>query len=133
MRRSMTCPGPPANTTIYMHHFQLRDEDLTRRRLEALCEAGTVGTVRNALNDEKFGGSSISKRFRSLDAAYRQEWAAVENSERTGSPLGVNPIPWRDAFPADDVDVPVWYSRAEFDAAVDAWRAGPAQTRTADG
>jgi hypothetical protein len=94
---------------VFMHHFQYRDEERTRHRLEQLCRPGPRGKARIALTDARWGGSGISKRFRTLSAVYAQRWDRVENLDRRGEPIGVAPVPWAETVDAEDARYAVWY------------------------
>jgi hypothetical protein len=107
---------------VFMHHFQYRDEALTRRRLERLCvKSGDAAEARIELFDTQWNGSGISKRFRTLSAVYRREWDRVENLRRTGDPIGVSPQPWAAAVPAEHTPYRVWYAPEDVERARAAW------------
>ena len=59
---------------IVTHHFQYRDEDLTRTKLELTCGPGSSRTGLYGPS----GHDSFNRRLRSLDAVYSQSWDAVE-------------------------------------------------------
>ena len=101
------------STPIFMHHFQYRDEVRTRYRLQQLCLPDAEGRARIALTDARWGGSGISKRFRTLSAVYGQRWNEVENLYRRGDPVGVSPVPWVQTVAPDDVRYAVWYPADE--------------------
>lgn len=100
-------------TPVFLHHFQYRDEAVTRRRLQRLCGEETDGRTRIALTDARWSGSGISKRFQTLDAVYRQRWDRVANLRRDGEPFGVAPVPWNEAVEQQHVPYVVWYERDE--------------------
>jgi len=101
------------STPIFMHHFQYRDEVRTRYRLQQLCLPDAEGRARIALTDARWGGSGISKRFRTLSAVYGQRWNEVENLYRRGDPVGVSPVPWVQTVAPDDAQYAVWYPADE--------------------
>lgn len=107
---------------VFLHHFQYRDEQWTRRRLERLCLQKDTGPARIALTDERWNGSGISKRFRTLAAVYGQEWHGVANLQRAGSGLGVSPVPWHDVVGPQHANHAVWYSRRELEQALAQWQ-----------
>ncbi len=72
---------------IVTHHFQYRDEDDTRARMELLCG----GESRNAYN-HSVGNRSIARRFHTLDAVYERRWRDVDNLGGAPGP-GVEPAP----------------------------------------
>ena len=97
---------------IVTHHFQYRDEAVTRKRMELLCG----GADRNAHND-LIGNSSIKKRFDALDAVYGGQWDRVDSLRSHGSSPGVRLEPWPD--PSSTLR---WYDRDQLAAAVQRWR-----------
>jgi hypothetical protein len=118
-------------TPVFLHHFQYRDEAVTRRRLERLCGEDPDGQTRIALTDSRWNGSGISKRFRTLDAVYGQRWDRVANLQRHGEPLGVSPLPWNEAVAREHVPYAVWYGADDVaHARAAAARAESAQTRS---
>src|SRR6185369_16381528 len=98
---------------VFLHHFQYRDEAVTRRRLQRLCGEETDGRSRIALTDARWNGSGISKRFQTLDAVYRQRWDGVANLRRDDKPFGVAPVPWNEAVEQEHVPYVVWYEQDE--------------------
>jgi hypothetical protein len=65
-------PALPA----FLHHFPFREEDLTRRRLEALWRKDRDGVGRAQETRET---THMLARFRSLDAVYSRGWKRVQN------------------------------------------------------
>jgi hypothetical protein len=98
---------------IVTHHFQFRDEAVTRKRMELLCG----GADRNAHNNV-IGNRSIRKRFETLDAVYAGRFDAVDSLRGHDARLGVKPEPWPDPSSARR-----WYDAAELQAALASWRA----------
>jgi Glycosyl transferase family 2 len=93
---------------IITHHFQYRDEDLTRAKLQLTCGPGSRRTALYGAN--RMDG--FSRRLRSLDAVYAQRWDDVEvEINRTLAALDP-PRPW----PAMD-SVRRWYSLNDLHAA----------------
>jgi hypothetical protein len=94
---------------IFTNHFQYRDEQTTRRRLELLCgdRPGGVGRSLLALAGQRDPQSV--RRFRMLDAVYGGRWAEVDSLQPEG-PLGVQPRPWPELVGTDDARVARWYS-----------------------
>jgi len=80
---------------IFMHHFQYRQESVTRRRLEAACGSPLKGPVppRISLYD-RVGASDLTRRWRTLDAVYQHRWREIDHQGDPGLPLGVEPRPW---------------------------------------
>lgn len=77
----MTPDGRPImepNDTLYVHHFPFRNEAETRARLKLLCEKHADGDHRSSPDDAVINGEGAIKRYRSLDAVYRGDWANVE-------------------------------------------------------
>jgi hypothetical protein len=104
-------PSQPA----FLHHFPFRDENVTRRRLEALWAKDQSGVTR-AL--ESYDTHMLT-RFRSLGAVYAQDWGGVENFIALDpmyilldSPpaSGVNLRPWAEIVEAEHRHVLRWYS-----------------------
>jgi glycosyltransferase involved in cell wall biosynthesis len=77
---------------IVTHHFQYRDEDLTRRRL---AEVYGPGASRGA-QLRRLGASGGDGRLRSVDAVYAHRWAEVDNQRHIRGDVGVQPRPWSD-------------------------------------
>jgi len=106
-------PGVPLRepaTPVFMHHFQYRDETVTRRRLERLClHTGGAPAARIALTDARWNGSGISKRFRTLAAVYARHWDEVANLRRVDPAIGVAPVPWTTLVRPEDTAYRVWY------------------------
>lgn len=107
---------------VFMRHFSYREEATTRQRLSLLCEQEEGDFRRISSVEQRFGESNSSKRFRSLDAVYGQRWAEVDNQRRTAI-TGVQPRPWTTMVAEEDQAIARWYSRAELEQAVAAWRA----------
>lgn len=106
----VTCPDPLLEPEggIVTHHFQYRDEDLTRAKLELTCGPGSRRTGLYGPS----GHDSFNRRRRSLDAVYSRLWDDVEiEADRTlaGSDI---PRSW------PDVDrVRRWYTGDELEVA----------------
>lgn len=99
---------------IITHHFQYRDESLTRAKLEWICGPGST---RTALH-ESIGNKGFVTRRRSLDAVYGQRWndvASLPNLHRSG---GIDPAPWPHSG-----RVRRWYDADEIAAARRRWAA----------
>jgi glycosyltransferase involved in cell wall biosynthesis len=93
---------------IVTHHFQYREESLTRAKLELTCGPGSTRT--GLYGAGKMDG--FNRRRRSLDAVYSQRWADVEvESNRTLAASG-QPRPW----PSME-SVRRWYSLGDVGAA----------------
>ncbi len=78
---------------IVTHHFQYRDEALTRAKLDLTCGPGSRRTA-------LYGGSGqdgFNRRRRSLDAVYAQAWDDVEIEVGTTLAATDGPRPWPDA------------------------------------
>jgi glycosyltransferase involved in cell wall biosynthesis len=97
---------------VFMHHFQYREESVTRRRLEAACASPLNGAdpPRIALYDERVGGASdVTRRWRNLDAVYGHRWPEVDHQGSPGVPLGVKPRPWTELVAKAHTEVLRWY------------------------
>jgi hypothetical protein len=99
---------------IITHHFQYRDESVTRAKLELTCGPGSS---RTALH-ESIGHKGFVKRRKSIDAVYEQRWDDVESVPNVYRPAGANPQPW----PHLD-RVHRWYDADEVASASRRWAA----------
>ena len=94
------------------HHFQYRDERLTRARLELTCGPGAQRTMLYA--SRRHGG--FARRLRSLDAVYAARWDEVD-TVLTRDPSAVRrPKRW-----ACLDSVRHWYPMAEVERARSQW------------
>jgi hypothetical protein len=93
---------------IVTHHFQYRDEERTRAKLELVC--GT-SSPRGGLHSSA-GFSGFARRKRSLDAVYSRRWSDMDVLPNRLSSASLRPQPW-----PYDADVRRWYQREEADAA----------------
>ena len=93
---------------IVTHHFQYRDEDRTRAKLELVC--GT-SSPRSGLHDSA-GFSGFARRERSLDAVYARRWADMDVLPNRQATASIRPQPWPGV-----ADVRRWYPREEAEAA----------------
>jgi hypothetical protein len=90
---------------IFLHHFPYRDEATSRRRLELLCNPD------GRAPDGTLESIDMHRRYRSLDAVYRQDWRHVDFGE-AHERIQVRPAPWssqvdaRDRALATDLDPP---------------------------
>lgn len=86
------CADPLAEPDkgILTHHFQYRDEELTRAKLEMVCGAGS----RRAVLHESAGFKGFVRRQRSLDAVYSRRWADMHLAPNAHSPSERDPKPW---------------------------------------
>ncbi len=92
------------------HHFQYRDEELTRAKLDLTC--GPTST-RTSLHGSNFDG--FIRRRSSLDAVYAQRWADVDTIPNRLS-TSHRPTPWPHLG-----RVRRWYELTELDAARSNW------------
>jgi hypothetical protein len=107
----------------FTHHFPYRLEEATRARFDALCGRTGSGPARVELYDRQVAHnagtlSDMSKRYRTLDSVYRQDWAQVENLRRSGRAIGVEPVPWMMLVDDDGARSARWYGADELAAAV---------------
>jgi glycosyltransferase involved in cell wall biosynthesis len=98
---------------IITHHVGYREETFARSRLELLCGV----SARNASNDA-IGNRTIQRRFDSLDAVYRQDWARVNNLRGDEPMYGVHPEKW-----PDPGSTRRWYTADELESAKEKWLA----------
>ena len=103
---------------VFIHHFQYRDEQITRAKLDLLIGPGAN---RVALH-ESAGFSGFARRRRSLDAVYRQQWEAMDVPPNRREAAHRSPAPW-----AGLESVKRWYERD------DAKRASDHRVVTRDG
>jgi hypothetical protein len=105
---------------ITIHHFQYRDAELTRAKLALTCGPGSQRTALYGGD----GADGFSRRTRSIDAVYSQQWESVEiEAHRTLAASG-GLHHWHSAASA-----PRWYDPTQLDAARTAWTASqPAPT-----
>jgi len=100
------------NSGIVTHHFQYRDEALTRAKLELTCGPGSPRTALYGAD----GMDGFSRRRRSLDAVYSQKWDDVEvevNRNLGATRATGGPHPWPSL-----ANVRRWYSLSDLDAAL---------------
>lgn len=76
--------------SIITHHFQYRDEDLTRAKLELVCGSGS----RRAALHESAGFKGFVRRRRSVDAVYSQRWKDMDLAPNLHSSSECDPKPW---------------------------------------
>lgn len=119
MARSDERPLLEPELPIIHHHFPFRSEEVSRARLDALCKRNLLGGSRARAGDE--ATVDMLRRFRSLDAIYRHDWAKVENFIPGRPPFGVYPEPWTDLIEARHHHVDRWY---DLDADLDADASG---------
>jgi hypothetical protein len=93
---------------ILTHHFQYRDEDITRAKLELTCGPGSS---RTALH-ESTGFDGFVRRRASLDAVYAGRWAEVETIPNVDPAAVRYPREWPGLS-----SVRRWYSQSDLAAA----------------
>jgi hypothetical protein len=93
---------------IVTHHFQYREEERTRAKLELVC--GT-SSPRFGLH-QSAGFSGFTRRMHSLDAVYARRWADMDVLPNVQSSASQRPQPWPHM-----ADVLRWYPREEAEAA----------------
>jgi glycosyltransferase involved in cell wall biosynthesis len=96
---------------IFTHHFQYRDEALTRVKLELTCGPGSTRTSLHG----SVGFDGFVRRRHSLDAVYAGRWGDVDTIPNKLS-TSHRPSPW----PHLD-RVRRWYGDAEVEAARVQW------------
>jgi len=90
---------------IVMHHFQYRDEEFTRNKLQLFC--GPASTRASWLRLRNLSGFDV--RYRSLDAVYNRRWDEIERP-RAGTLKAAEVRTWphvervRRWYPREDVD-----------------------------
>jgi hypothetical protein len=80
---------------IVTHHFQFRDEAVTRRRLAQVYGPDSPRSAQLP-RIHNFAGA---RRLRSADAVYSQRWSEVANHRHAGGDPGVDLRPWSDFSP----------------------------------
>jgi hypothetical protein len=99
---------------IVTHHFQYREEDFTRAKLELTCGRSSA---RTALHENE-GFDGFTRRLQSLDAVYNQRWSEVITvPNRTSS--SQEPTPWPHLG-----RVRRWYDLQDVESARAEWAAG---------
>jgi glycosyltransferase involved in cell wall biosynthesis len=98
---------------VLTHHFQYRDEGLTRAKLELTCGPESQRTSLHGST----GFDGFIRRRRSLDAVYDQRWLDVDTIPNSVSGSD-RPLPWPHLG-----RVRRWYELAHLDAARAAWAA----------
>jgi glycosyltransferase involved in cell wall biosynthesis len=94
---------------IVTHHFQYRQEEVTRQRLDSIFGSGSD----RGAQLRRAGSTGGQRRLRSVDAVYSQRWEAVDNDRHVPRDVGVRLRPWNDVSPGFE---PVrWYSDQELD------------------
>ncbi len=104
------CPQDLVEPTggIVTHHFQYRDEALTRAKLELTCGPESPRTAFYGSGGE----DGFSRRRRSLDAVYSQRWDDVEVEMNRTLATMEEPRPWPSM-----ITVRRWYPLRDLDAA----------------
>jgi glycosyltransferase involved in cell wall biosynthesis len=108
---------------IFTHHFQYREEELTRSKLELTCGPEAERTRLYASR----GHGGFARRLRSLDAVYASQWDEVDTVPSRNPNAVRHPTPW-----ADLATVRRWYSMGEVEEARSRWvgaAPGPAEAR----
>jgi glycosyltransferase involved in cell wall biosynthesis len=108
---------------ILTHHFQYRDEHLTRAKLELTCGRGAQRTAPGASGRD----SGFVRRLRSLDAVYAGRWDEVDTVPNRDPAAVRHPKRW-----SDPGSVRRWYPVAEVERARSQWTdtgADPAKAR----
>lgn len=93
---------------VFLHHFPFRVEQVSRRRLEALCATDGRGEGTPRAADRKVH-VHIHNRFTSFDAVYRHDWGHVENLLPGHEHRGISLAPWEHQVPVADHPVARWY------------------------
>jgi len=93
---------------IVTHHFQYRDQQLTRAKL-------ALTSMRTSLH-ESTGFDGFIRRSRSLDAVYGQRWRDVDTIPNKNVTGGYEPTPW-----AHLERVRRWYEVSELETARSNW------------
>ncbi len=106
---------------IFLHHFQYRDEGITRARLERLCHADGE-RARRIADPGRDGGPAMVKRFATLDALYAQRWHEVDSLRVTGRALGISPLPWPEVVRPHAVRHHRWYTPDDLERAHAGWQ-----------
>jgi glycosyltransferase involved in cell wall biosynthesis len=92
---------------IVTHHFQYRQEDFTRRRLESIFGRQSG----RASQSERAGATGGQRRLRSADAVYSQRWNEVDNDRHVPGDVGVRLRAWSEWSPVSESAR--WYSKDE--------------------
>ena len=106
-------PLEPA-APIFTHHFQYREESVTRRRLAAFSSDPSTGESRGRHMDIPTRIEGMHMRLQVLDYVYARAWEHVPAESET-NPLGFNPRPWHELVGEDDARVARWYGNEPAD------------------
>jgi hypothetical protein len=87
---------------IITQHFQYRDEDTTRRRIQLVA-----GREIDEHGDLLRPNTSVARRLDDLDAVYRADWARVHVDG--ADELGVTLRPFAELVEPADAAIPRWY------------------------
>lgn len=93
-------------TPIVIHHVPFRDEETTRRRIEALWRGVDEGASRAVEGD--LATDHMHARRASLDAVYAGQWDRVQNFIPGMPDRGVQLRDWRSLAPRIDPVSPRW-------------------------
>jgi glycosyltransferase involved in cell wall biosynthesis len=102
---------------ILTHHFQYRDEELTRTKLKLTCGPGSERTILYATRGQ---GGGFARRHRSLDAVYAGRWKEVDTVPNRNPDAALDPRPW-----AGLATVRRWYALREVEEARSKWSSPP--------
>jgi hypothetical protein len=83
--------------SIIIHHVPFREEQTTRRRMEALWSGGASSSSRAIQGD--IATDHMEARLHSLDAVYSGDWSNVRNFLPGRPERGVALIPWQELTP----------------------------------
>jgi glycosyltransferase involved in cell wall biosynthesis len=105
---SAFCLGPLVEPVegIVTHHFQFREEERTRSKIDLSCGPGSKRTTLH----ESMGFDGFVRRRKSLDAVYSGRWAGVETLPNMDPTAVTSPKPWpnlattRRWYPIDEVE-----------------------------
>jgi glycosyltransferase involved in cell wall biosynthesis len=100
------------NQGIVTHHFQYRDEEVTRAKLELTCGPDSRRTALYASR----GHGGFAPRLRSLDAVYAGQWDKIDTVPSRDPSAVRDPKPW-----TDTASVRRWYSSTEVEQARSNW------------
>ena len=97
-------------TGLFLHHFPYRQEEVTRARLQRLCQGVDEVTPRVTSADvtRESAGANAVLREQNLNAVYTARWSMVR--EWRGPRLsGISPRPWASLVPPADQVIARWY------------------------
>ena len=99
-------PLKEPDAPVVLHHIPYRNEEFTRRRLDALWNDDSSNSARAIRGD--LATDHMEARKRSLDAVYSGAWENVHNFIPGTRERGVKLTDWREIAPSVQGKLPEW-------------------------